>query len=103
MRVKSKQSKACDISKAVKDAVWERDGHRCIICGSSEAMPNAHYIPRSQGGLGIEENIVTLCLDCHNAFDNSSARPWYHDQIKKYLESKYPDLDENKLVYHKYN
>lgn len=32
------------------------------MCGSSYAMPNAHYIARAQGGLGIEENIVTLCL-----------------------------------------
>ncbi len=50
----SKRSKACDISPKVKKKVWERDNHCCIICGSPYAMPNAHYIARSQGGLGIE-------------------------------------------------
>jgi len=98
-----KQTKACDISKAVKDAVWERDGHACIICGSRLAFPNAHYIPRSHGGLGIEQNIATLCMDCHRAYDQSPARPWFHEQIKKYLKSKYPGWDESKLIYHKYN
>ena len=50
----SKRSKACDISPKVKKKVWERDNHCCIICGSPYAMPNAHYISRAQGGLGIE-------------------------------------------------
>ena len=57
-----KRTKLLDISKAVKDKVWERDGHRCILCESIFAMPNAHYISRAQGGLGIPENVVTLCI-----------------------------------------
>lgn len=97
-----RQTKACDISKAVKDAVWERDGHRCIICGSSYAMPNAHYIPRSHGGLGVEQNIVTLCADCHRAYDQSTAHEWYKTQIRLYLKRLYPGWDERKLIYHKY-
>lgn len=97
-----KQTKACDISKAVKDVVWERDGHCCVVCGSSAAMPNAHYIARSHGGLGIPENIVTLCADCHRAYDQSTAHERYKTVIRRYLKSKYPEWDESKLVYHKY-
>ena len=98
-----KQTKACDISSRVKNAVWERDGHACIICGSHEAMPNAHYIPRSHGGLGVEENIVTLCVNCHNAYDNSHLRSWYRKKIHDYLQSQYPSWDEEKLIYQKYH
>lgn len=101
--LKSKQAKACDIPKSVKDAVWERDKMTCIVCGSSTAMPNAHYISRAHGGLGIEQNIVTLCADCHRAYDQSAAREWFGAVIRRYLKSKYPDWDEKKLVYHKYD
>lgn len=99
--VKSKRSKACDISQSVKDVVWARDNQRCIICGCSEAMPNAHYIPRSKGGLGIEQNIVTLCMNCHYAFDHTPARKKYAENIKEYLTERYPDWDENELIYKK--
>lgn len=101
-QLKSKRSKACDIPKRVKDAVWERDGHCCIVCGNPAAMPNAHYIPRSQGGLGIEQNIATLCIVCHYAFDQTISRDWYKQQVREYLQSKYLDWQEDDLIYKKY-
>lgn len=99
--MRSRRTKALDISKRVKDAVWERDGHACIICGSRAAMPNAHYIARSQGGLGIEQNIVTLCMGCHQAYDNSVKREVLRKLIGLYLSQNYPDWDEKKLYYKK--
>ena len=101
--MKTKRSKACDITQAVKKKVWERDEQRCIICGSPNAMPNAHYIPRSKGGLGIEQNIVTLCQNCHHKTDNTAERPVYLKYIKGYLQGKYGDeWDEEKLTYKKF-
>lgn len=97
-----KQTKACSIPKRVKEIVWERDGGVCAVCGSPNAAPVAHYIARSQGGLGIPENIVTLCPDCHRAYDQSDSRQWYRAVLRRYLKSKYPDWDERKLVYRKY-
>ena len=82
--MKSKRSKATDISKEVKERVFERDNGRCIICGRP-GMPNAHYIRRSQGGLGIEQNIVTLCLACHTAYDDGFKREEYGKKIREYL------------------
>lgn len=101
-KLKSKYAKACDIPKSVKDAVWERDGHKSILSGKPSAMPNAHYIPRSHGGLGIEQNIVTLTAEEHRRFDSTVERAAIKEQIKAYLQSKYPGWDESKLVYHKY-
>lgn len=99
-----KRTKACDISQAVKKAVWERDGHCCIICGSPYAFPNAHYIRRSQGGLGVEQNVVTLCPSCHEEFDNGSGK--YNEAIKNavrdYLNAKYDNWDEKEYVYDKW-
>lgn len=101
-RLKSKLSKACDIPLDVKTKVWERDNHACIVCGNPHAAPNAHFIPRSHGGLGIEQNIVTLCADCHRIYDQTAARPTYGNLIEGYLQRHYPDWDKSKLIYDKW-
>lgn len=100
-RVKSKRSKACDISKSVKDKVWVRDKEMCIICGNANAMPNAHFIRRSQGGLGIEENVVTLCQRCHHEFDNGKNTRLYTEKVESYLKSKYKHWSKEDLYYKK--
>lgn len=101
--MKTKRSKACDITQAVKKKVWERDGERCIVCGSRYAMPNAHFIPRSRGGLGIEQNIVTLCQCCHYNYDHTTEREAFREYIKNYLKGKYgAEWDESKLIYKKF-
>lgn len=99
---KSKRSKACDISQKVKEKVWERDGHKCIICGSHYAMPNAHFIPRSKGGLGIEQNIVTLCRECHHKTDNASQRQQMLEIIEEYLKKHYKNWNKDNLIYNKW-
>ena len=100
---KSKRSRACDISKKVRDRVWERDGGKCIICGNHHAMPNSHYVRRSQGGLGIEENIVTMCLRCHSMWDGYIDREAMEAYIENYFKSHYPDWDREKLIYKKWS
>ena len=97
-----KRTKALDITPAVKSAVWERDKGRCILCGSPMyAFPNAHYISRAQGGLGIEENIVTLCQVCHDRYDNGAGQQQTKAEIRDYLMRKYQDWDESRLRYRK--
>lgn len=94
-----RMTKACKITAVVREIVYQRDNERCIICGSNQGLPNAHYIPRSQGGLGVEENIVTLCPKCHRQFDNGSKRKEYGEIIRRYLKSKYPDWNPLNLIY----
>ena len=101
--MKSNRSKACDISQSTKKKVWQRDDQRCVCCGSSSAMPNAHFISRAKGGMGIEENIVTLCANCHRCFDHTDERPEYRNYIRAYLKTKYPNWNEESLVYRKWN
>ncbi len=100
--MKSRRSKATNIPKKVKLAVFERDHHRCIICGATySAMPNAHVISRAQGGLGVEENIVTLCFDCHYIMDQTVGRKVYLKKCKDYLQRFYPNWNEEELKYKK--
>lgn len=72
-------------------------------------MPNAHYISRAKGGLGIEENIVTLCTNmtenkCHERYDNGTKEEQeeIRKKIKRYLMNQYPNWDESQLVYRKW-
>lgn len=97
----SKMSKATSIPIGVKNKVMARDGGRCIICGRP-GIPNAHYKRRSKGGLGIEENIVTLCPQCHHDFDNGFKREEIGEQIREYLGRFYPDFPDSKRIYDKY-
>lgn len=97
-----RRTKALSIPAAVKREVWERDGRRCILCGSPDGAPNAHYVARSQGGLGVAENIVTLCPACHGRYDNGPGRRETGAEIRAYLMEKYPGWDEGELTYRKY-
>lgn len=98
--MKSRRTKACDITRDVKRAVYQRDEGLCVLCGKP-GNPNAHFVARSQNGLGIEENIVTLCQDCHRRYDQTEARAFIRPVLERYLRSKYPDWDIKKLYYRK--
>ena len=105
----NKRAKACDISAKVKREVFDRDGGCCVVCGNSyNVMPNAHFLSRSHGGLGIPENIVTLCTgltpnQCHYRYDfgTKDQQTLIKAKIKAYLMNHYPDWDETKLIYRK--
>ena len=109
--MKSKRSKATNIPMPIKEKVFARDKGRCVVCGNSyNVMPNAHYISRAKGGLGIEENIVTLCTEmtvnkCHRKYDfgTREEREKISNIIKKYLQGKYPSWNEKDLVYKKWS
>lgn len=94
----NKRTKALQIPQSVKEKVWERDGG-CVYCGSHNAAPVAHYIARSHGGLGIEENILTLCGECHRRYDQTTKRRDMKEFFREYLKSKYPEWDEKNLIY----
>ena len=67
-------------------------------------MPNAHYISRAHGGLGIEENVVTLCQDCHNNYDNGRSKEeanCIREKIEDYLKRHYNNWNKESLIYKK--
>ena len=99
--MKSQRTRACEISPEVRGIVEKRDGYCCIFCGAP-GRGEAHYINRSQGGLGIPENIITVCRFCHNQMDNGMASKLYRIKAEAYLKAHYPDWDVSKLVYNKW-
>ena len=109
--MKKKRTKALEIPMKVKKAVADRDSFDgfpcCLWCGTPApvsnptAFSNAHFISRGQGGLGIEENILTLCPECHRSFDNTERREMMKGVFENYLKSKYADWDSKNLNYKK--
>ena len=111
-----KQTRASAIPARVKAAVALRDSANgpatCIVCGAPGG-PHCHVVRRSQGGMGIEQNIVTLCGPCHYAFDEGIGmvrlRPFGFQTradvsryIVEYLKGFYPDWTRESVTYRKW-
>lgn len=109
----SRRSKACEFSKLARMAIKNRDGG-CIFCRMNYHMPDSprydqtifgimHYIPRSSGGLGIEQNGAVGCQYHHSMLDNGKEglRPEMLGIFKRYLKSFYIGWCEEALYFKK--
>jgi len=45
--------------------VLRRDGWRCQSCGAMSNLQIHHKLFRSQSGEDSEDNLITLCVSCH--------------------------------------
>ena len=95
------RTKMCAIAPQVKRAVRERDKGLCIFCGRP-GDPVAHVISRAHGGLGVEQNIITACFECHRRMDQTTNRKWMVQKAKEYLKGFYPDWTEDKVTFDKW-
>ena len=111
-----RQTRETSIPAKVKAAVAKRD---CIngpatgiLCGAPGG-PHCHVVRRSQGGRGIEQNIVTLCGRCHESFDEGigidrlrplgfQTRQDIETYIIDYLRGFYPKWTRESVTYHKW-
>lgn len=98
----SKLSRACDISPKVRTEVMERDGHKCIVCGSNFGLQVAHFVSRSRLGLGIPQNLAILCVRCHGEFDNGKSHREIQKLVKEHLQVFYDGWNEKDLIYSKW-
>lgn len=96
----NKTTKACAISKEVRQQVIERDNGLCIFC-QREAVDIMHYISRGRLGLGIKENLACGCRQCHNMLDHSGARLLMLKLFKEKLDILYPEFTDEERKYKK--
>ena len=78
--------------KQVAAMVKERDGHKCVICGSTENL-NAHHI--GYDGDCLDENdIVTLCNRCHECLHDGieTMREAVSSGVYQMLSDKLSDI-----------
>lgn len=59
------------IPQDILDKVWNRDGGKCVKCGSQEKLEFDHIIPFSKGGSNTYRNLQILCEKCNRQKSNS--------------------------------
>lgn len=113
MNTKSmKRTKLTEFRSEAREKIKARDGG-CIFCKMGFKTDGAgyfelnnfqimHYVPRSQGGLGIPENGAVGCLYHHNLLDNGrNTRKEMLQLFEDYLKEQYPNWDKKKLLFRK--
>jgi len=111
----TKRTKALRFTNETINKIIERD-ESCLFCKNGYHMNtdnNAfsdiifdimHIIPKSSGGLGIEENGVLGCRYHHHLLDNGNKglRDEMLEMLEEYLKSIYDKWDKKDLIYDKY-
>ena len=105
-----------DFPQSVRKKIVERDEDQCLFCRMdyhmecrSEVLYRLrnimHFVNKSQGGLGVEENGVVGCQYHHGLLDNGhlGLRDEMLEIMETHLKSHYPDWDKSKLVYRKWD
>ena len=93
----------------VKEYVLWRDEHKCQICGKSECKLHVHHIETRKTGGNAPNNLVTLCLACHErlhqglsklkkkrgkSFRDASAMTIMRPTLLRELRAMYPTVEE---------
>ena len=63
--VATKTDPSRHIPQDVKNAVWQRDGGKCVQCGATSYLEFDHIIPYTKGGANTVANVQLLCRSCN--------------------------------------
>ena len=70
-----------------KEAVLHRDSYTCQLCGKKHVRLEVHHIIfRSNGGTDDENNLITLCEECHKGVHDGTIKL---DKKPKKINLKY--------------
>jgi 5-methylcytosine-specific restriction endonuclease McrA len=79
IRIKSPRLRLDSSSyRKLQRQVMERDGWRCQACGSIQNLQVHHLKFRSHSGGDVEQNLITLCAECHEQTHRKPRRRNFH-------------------------
>jgi hypothetical protein len=69
----------------VRDAVLERDGYGCQLCGSTKTdeLHVHHILPRHRGGSDHPVNLVVVCIPCHKMIHRARENESFSNHKKQ--------------------
>ena len=116
MKTRTAKNRKFQFNEKARREICARDGETCIFCRRGYHMENKdtllyrkkdimHYVNKSQGGLGIPENGAVGCRYHHMLLDNGNRglRAEMLGIFRDHLKECYPEWDEGKLKYTKWN
>jgi 5-methylcytosine-specific restriction endonuclease McrA len=59
------------VSTELRRTVFERDGGRCVECGSAFNIQYDHILPVAHGGATTLQNLQILCAECNRRKSDS--------------------------------
>jgi len=57
------------VSRDTRERVLKRDSHHCVTCGAVRNLAVHHIFPGRLGGPPSLINLITLCPECHKAWE----------------------------------
>lgn len=116
MKSRTRKNLKYQFDEETRRIIYYRDNETCIFCKIGFHMECKdpmlyqikdimHYINKSQGGLGIQQNGALGCRYHHSLLDNGNKelRPAMLAVFKEHLRQQYPNWNEKALVYNKWD
>lgn len=77
-----------------RQAIYIRDGRRCLSCGSKhKKLSLDHVIPRCRGGSNDPSNLVTLCVGCNTWRGHRAVAAWRPELVEVFAAAAVKPLD----------
>lgn len=77
------------VSNRIRFYVYNRDGHRCVRCGSRYNLEVDHIFPISKGGKSTVDNLQTLCHNCNTLKSNKIQYGAVDPKVKRLNEDTF--------------